>query len=256
MVLIGEGFAPMSRITVALLSVAALALTGAPAAGAKPKSKCAKSHAAKAGTRCKKPTKKPTPFALPVKVTVLDGSAATLTLADTPPRVVPLTGGFVAEIPGGYQLGRDNTIVLKSGGLHVGVSDLLTDDCAEPPVARTDPASTVLLAPGTKSTALVRKDGTVTAAATTIMRVVLDIRNGPCGSAPVATGYADTPLKAVLTGTIGAGGLQRLQLDAPAMPVTASACLTPGPVTSRCAGAPVTYPVTVSVHLVVGVAIG
>jgi hypothetical protein len=247
----------MSRIGLLLLTVLAVAAIAAPSAPAK--TRCAHGHSAKA-KRCKKPKAKKKPAAktsTPLSVTLLDGSTATLDLGNGNVRTTAVTGTLKAAVPGGYRLGHDNTIVLTGGRLAVAPTDVLTDDCAAPPIARTDPATAATLAPGTKSSAVVHANGTVTGAASVVLRTVLDFRSGPCGSAPATSGYADTPLTVALHGAIQMPtGLNGLTLDSGPQPVTLQGCLAPGTPTTKCAGAPLAYPATLSTHLVVKVVIG
>jgi hypothetical protein len=245
----------MSRIGLLLLTALAVAAIAAPSAPAK--TRCKYGYNAKT-KRCKKAKAKKKPqISTPVSVTLLDGSNATLDLGNGNVRTTALTGTLRAAIPGGYRLGHDNTIVLAGGRLAVAPTDLLTDDCAAPPIARTNPATAVTLAPAQKSTAVVHANGAITSTAAVVLRTVLDLRSGACGYAPATSGYADTPLTVALHGTIQRGtGLNALTLDSNPQPVTLQGCLTPGTPTTKCAAAPLAYPATLSTHLVVKVAIG
>jgi hypothetical protein len=234
----------------------ALALAvAAPTASAKPRCpKHAHVHGKKAKA-CKKAKKKATPKPFtPVTVTLLDGSTATLDLGGGVVRMAPLSGTIKGGIPGGYMLLKDNTFKLQSGLLSVGATDILTDDCTAPPVARTNPATRVTLKP---SGAVVKTTGDVYSTAAVVLRTVLDLRSGGCGSEAVTGGYADTPLSVFLHGKIAKGtGLSALTLDSDPQVVTIAGCLAPGAPAAPCAAAPIGYPVTLTTHLVVKVAIG
>jgi hypothetical protein len=257
-----EKVARMSRTTVMLLTaLAALALT-APGAQARPRHHCPKGKKA-VGHRCvtikkKKPAaKKPPAFAgTPITASLLDGSTATLTIGDTA-RSAALTGSLKGLIPGGYQLGRDNTILLTAGTLGVGAADLLTDGCPAPAVAAIDPATSVRLDPAKKSSATVFKDGRVTASAAVVVRTVIDQRADGCGGPTAPSGYADTPLTAALHGQIQKEtGLARLTLDADPQPATIAVCTAFQAAADPCSSPPLTIPTAIALHVVVAVKIG
>jgi hypothetical protein len=249
----------MSRIVVTLLTAALVLGTAATGASAAPR--CAATHHAHGARTCKPQHRKKRPAkvapATPVGVALLDGSVATLDLGGGVVRTTALTGTLKGSIAGGYRLGRDNTVTLKTGTLAAAPTDLLTDDCTAGPPARTNPATTITLAPGRPIQALVKSTGEVVSTAAVILRSVLDVRSGACGSAAVPTGYADTPLTVALHGLIQRGtGLSALTLDSDPAPVNVRACLAPGAPAAPCTGTPVGYPVTLSTHLVVKVSIG
>jgi hypothetical protein len=228
----------MSRASLTAFTVLTMLLLVAPAGHAKPRKRA------------------PAHPATPVSVTVLDRSTATLDFGNGTVRVAPLTGALRGAISGGYRLSQDNTIALRSGRVGIGPTQLLGDGCSTAP-ATTSRLTTVGLAPDTKATMLVRKTGDVVLAAAAILRTVLDIRAGECGSASVPTGYADTPLTLRAGGRIDRGsGLAHLTLDSAPAPVTIAGCLVPGAPSSACSAAPAAYPVTLSTHLEVNVRIG
>jgi hypothetical protein len=202
--------------------------------------------------------------ATPVVATLLGGSTASLDLGGGAVRTAPLSGVLRGVIPGGYRLSQDNTLALRSGHVAIGAVALLSDGCATAP-AVTSALTTVGLAPATPATSLapampnavLHKTGVVSATVPVVLRTVLDVRSGPCGSATVPTGFADTPLTLDAFGRIRRGfGLNQLTLDSAPQPLTIQACLAPGAPTAACSTTPVAYPVSLSTHLVVNVKIG
>jgi hypothetical protein len=191
----------------------------------------------------------------PVLVTVLDGSTATLDLGDGTVRTAPLGGTVRGVIAGGYSLGRDNAITLRSAHVTVGSVALVGDGCDTAPAA-TSLLTAVGLAPGAKPKAMIYRTGVVSVAAPVVLRTVLDVRPGACGTPSVATGYADTPLTLRAAGKIMRGtGLTRLTLESPPAPLTVQGCLAPGAPATACSTTPVAVPVTLTTHLEVGVRI-
>jgi hypothetical protein len=183
---------------------------------------------------------------------------ATIDLGNGAVRTLPLTGSVSGFIPGGYSLGRDNRITFTRAQIGVTPTDVLTDGCASPALARIDPATAASLDPARPGGATVKATGEVTVDAGILLRTVLDLRqdNG-CGADAVPGGYADTPLTVALAGTIERGtGLARLHLVSAPTPVTLQACLTPRGSGDRCAAAPAAVPATATIDLVVKVAIG
>jgi hypothetical protein len=195
--------------------------------------------------------------AMPVVATLLEGSHVTVDLGGGVVRTIPISGGMSGFIAGGYQLNRDNTITITKGTIAVAPTALLTDDCAAPAIASTLPATSVTLDPARPSTAVVGRDGTVTANLAAILHAILALRrpNG-CGASTVPSGLADTALAMALGGKIQAGsGLARLQLTSAPTPVTIQACLTPGDPGVACAR-PTPVPATMTTDVTVNVRVG
>jgi hypothetical protein len=195
--------------------------------------------------------------ATPIIATLLDGSRATLDLGNGVVRTVGLSGMLSGGIPGGYQLARDNTIQLTAGTIAVAPTELLTDDCASPAIASTVPATEVKLDPARPSSAVLGRDGAVTASVNAVLRTILSLRqpNG-CGAPSVPSGVADTMLAITLTGRVDrATGLARLHLTSAPTPVTIQACLTPGDPGAGCAQ-PTAVPATMTTDVTVKVEIG
>jgi hypothetical protein len=192
----------------------------------------------------------------PVKVTVLDGSSATLDLGNGTLRTAPLSGMVRGAISGGYLLSRSNTVTLRTARLGIGAAELVSDGCA-PALVTTSPLTSAVLAPGRKATILIRRTGDVVVDAPLILRTVVDVRSAACGSPPATTGYADAPLAIRGGGKVVRGtGLTHLTLDSAPAPVTIQGCLTPGAPAAACSTAAVAYPVRLSTHLVVNLQIG
>jgi hypothetical protein len=268
----------MSRTLRGLLAaLLAMSLLAAPiaTADAKPKkAKCQVSKEAKGKKHrkhCKKPKRKPKAAPTPVTVDLLDGSAATVdipavalpggfVLPGTPTqRTVPISGRLNGQLPGGYQLGKDNKIVLTGGTITPGPVDLLSDaSCANAPVLRLNPASTVSLSKTTPSTGTVYADGRVTANVNAALRLAFDSRTETgCDKPLVTMGASESLLPVALTGQIApATGLKALTLDGPAAPLTVAVCLAPGDPSANCTTPPAGYPVSIAVHVVVGISIG
>jgi hypothetical protein len=195
--------------------------------------------------------------ATPVLATLLDGSHVTLDLGGGVVRTIPISGAVSGSIAGGYRLNRDNTITLTEGTIAVAPTDLLTDDCAGPAIASTTGPTNVTLDPAKPSTAVVGRDGTVTANLAALLHAVLALRqpNG-CGAPTVTSGVADTALGLALGGKLVAGsGLARLQLTSAPTPVTVQACLSPGDPSQACAQ-PTAVPATMTADVTVNVRVG
>jgi hypothetical protein len=227
----------MSRASLITLSVLTMVLVAAPAGQAKVR---------------KKPVHQGD---TPVLVTVLDGSTATLDLGGGNVRTAPLGGVVRGVIAGGYRLGRDNAITLRAARVTVGSVALMSDDCPTAPAA-TSLLTAAGLAPGAKPKAMIRRTGVVTVAVPVVLRTVLDVRPGACGTPSVPTGYADTPLTLRASGKVMMGiGLARLTLDSAPAPLSIRGCLAPGAPATACSTAPVAVPVTLTTHLEVNVRI-
>jgi hypothetical protein len=192
----------------------------------------------------------------PVMATLLDGSHVTVDLGGGNVRTIAISGGVGGFIPGGYRLNRDNTIELKGGHIDLAPTDVLTDACAAPALARTVAATNVTLDPSHPGSALVARDGVVTATFNGILHTILSLRqpNG-CGLPPVPSGAAETPFAMKLVGKILPGtGLARLELLSDPTPITLQACLEPGDPGSGCA--PTALPATVATDVIVRIAVG
>ena len=192
----------------------------------------------------------------PISADLLSGSSVSFTFGGAT-RTAPLTGTIAGFIPGGYQLGRDNTIMLTRGTITVGAVDLLTDGCAGPQPMALDPATTApMLDPRRTSRAFIARSGEVIVDVGTTLRAALDLRGGDCGAGVVSTGYADTPLATMLRGRIAMGtGLSALTLDATGvddpqrMPIPAAAA-------DPCPGDPAAFATTLAMHVLTKVRIG
>jgi hypothetical protein len=248
----------MSRIAVTLLSVlVALALGATTVAAA---GQPTPTHKHKHKHKKKKPAR-PTGIVytggLPVTVTLLDGSSATLDLGDgQPARTLPLTGGASGIIPGGYQLNRDNVVLLRAAAVRVGAGPVITDACPTP-LAAVDPITALQMDRTKGNNITIHKDGTVTAAVAAVLKLVLDTRGGDCAAAVSSTGFATTALTVRPAGTIiPNSGLANLTLDSPPQPVAVSTCLTAGSPTLACSAPPATIPATLRTHLVVNIKVG
>jgi hypothetical protein len=266
-----------ARLTAPALLILLLLLgaLGAPSAGARAtspgKGSCAKAKSKK-GRACPKPKKQPKPLVVtPMTATLLDGSVATV---DIP--AVPLPGGYVIPgtpvteslalagvlhggIPGGYQLNRDNTITLKDAAISLPPADLLKDPaCGSASILRLNPVSNVVIDPATANAVLVKSSGDVAGKLGVRLRLAFDSRASAACDAPLTTmGTSESAFPVSLSGKIEKGtGLAALTLDAPPTPITVAVCLTPGAANAPCATPPVGYPVTITVHAVVKVAIG
>jgi hypothetical protein len=247
----------MTRACIAVLAIALLvpAMATAPA-GAKTKRVCkyvkVRGHKKKQ-KRCYRVKVKPKPkpaLKIPVAVTVLDGSQAVIDFGDDNVRTVGLTGKIRGFIPGKIQLNSDTKVTLTDGALAVAPTDIFTDGCASPPIARTNPATVITIDPTKPGTGVLKADGTVTADANVLIRVVADLR-GPdgCGGATVTGGYADSAAFVHLAGKVGAGGLTSLTLASDPYALTLNGCLTPGDPTAPCTQPPTAFPTTVTVTL-------
>jgi hypothetical protein len=252
----------MSRIAATLLTVVVALALGASTASAagqptpthKHKHKSKKKHKAKKKPRPAGPTGIVYTGGLPVTVTLLDGSSATLDLGDgQPARTLPLTGGASGLIPGGYRLNRDNVVLLRAAVVKVGAGPVITDACPTP-LAAVDPITALQMDRTKGNNITIHSDGTVTAAVAAALRLVLDTRAGDCAGAVSSTGFATTALTVRPAGTIiPNAGLSNLTLDSPPQPVAVSTCLTPGSPTLACSAPPATIPATLRTHLVVNV---
>jgi hypothetical protein len=251
----------MTRACIAILAIAMLvpAVATAPA-GAKTKRVCkvvkVHGHKTKRCHRVKvKPKTKPKPAVkIPVVVTVLDGSQAVIDFGDGNVRTVGLTGKINGFIPGLIHLNSDTKVTLTDGTLAVAPTDIFTDGCASPPIARTNPATVITMDPAKPGTGTLRADGTVSADANVLIRVVADLR-GPdgCGAATVTGGYADSAAFVHLDGKVGDGGLTSLTLTSAPYALTLNGCLTPGDPTAPCSQPPSAYPTTVTVTLKIAI---
>jgi hypothetical protein len=251
----------MSRITATLLTVVVALALGAPTASAagqpapahKPKSK----HKKKRKRKPVGPTGIAYMGGMPVTVTLLDGSSATLDLGNgRPARTLPLTGAAFGLIPGGYRLNRDNVVVLRAAVVKVGAGPVLTDACPAP-LAAVDPITALQMDRTKGNNITIHRDGTVTAAVAAFLELVLDTRGGDCAAAVSPTGFATTALTVRPAGTVVPGqGLSNLTLDSAPQPVAVSTCLTPGSPTLACSAPPATIPATLRTHLVVNMKVG
>src|SRR3954447_5849766 len=271
----------MSRVPIRGLLAAILVLSlfaASPvAADAKAKGKCPKGHKLKkAGkgkkARCVKVKPKPKPdLSTPVRVTLLDGSQATVEVPDLPlpggyvipgtpvSRVIPISGTLKGSIPGGYQLGKDNPINLTEAAIIPGAVDILADQhCGGATALKLNPASTVALDKTSPSAGTVFQTGKVTATVRALLRLSFDSRNQTACDAPLVTmGTSETVLPVSLEGTVQrATGLTALTLDGPPTPLTIMVCLPPGAADQPCATPPVGYPVKITVHTIVKIAVG
>lgn len=194
----------------------------------------------------------------PVTATLLEGSHITLDLGNGVKRDVPLSGTVSAALPNGYLLARTNTFVFKSADLHVGATDLLTDDCAGPALARLNPATGVVLDPKASSGSLA-PTGEFRVSAAVALRTVLDVRgSGGCGAPAATSGYADTgALSFSLAGKLGSGSsLARFQLASAPTAVTVNGCLAAGDPAKPCTQAATAVSATATLSLVVSLQIG
>jgi hypothetical protein len=174
-------------------------------------------------------------------------------------RVVPISGTLKGSIPGGYQLGKDNPINLSEAAIVPGAVDILADqNCGGATALKLNPASTVALDKAAPSAGTVFQTGKVTANVRALLRLSFDSRNQTACSAPLVTmGTSETVLPVALEGNVErATGLTALTLDGPATPLTIMVCLTPGAADQPCATPPVGYPVKISVHAIVKIAVG
>jgi hypothetical protein len=244
------------RLVVVEVALLVPALAAAPA-GAKTKRVCkvVKVHGHRK-KRCHRVKIKRKPVRVPVTTTVLDGSAATIDFGGIT-RTVPISGKLTGYVAGQIKLGTDITANLTGGSLAVAPTDFFTDGCADPVWARSDPATTIMLDKTEKNTATLAANGSITSSAHVIIRAVLDTRpQDACGQALQQTGYTDSPAFVQLHGQVGQGGLTALQLTADPYPLTLNACMTPGPATLACYGAPTAYQTTATVLLNVALSLG
>jgi hypothetical protein len=271
------------RGVLAVLIIASVFLTPTlTTASAKAKPKCPSSKKAKkqskgkAKKKCAKAKPKPKPKknvapGTPVTIDLLDGSYATVTipsvalpggyvLPGTPvTRTVTISGRLHGLIPGGYQLGQDNNIVLSDAAITPAPVDLLSDpNCGGAPFLRLNPASNVVLDKSAPSAGKVYMTGKAAATVNALLRLSFDMRNETgCDKPFVTTGIAETLLPVSLEGMIQKEtGLAALTLDGPPVQTTAHVCLTPGPADQPCAIPPAGYPITVQVHTIVRVSVG
>jgi hypothetical protein len=203
--------------------------------------------------RC--PTRKPAPT-VPVSTTLLTGSQATLDFGSGNVRTIPLSGKVTGYVPGVIRINSDTRVLLKGGKIVPAPTDIFTDACASPALARTNPASSIFIDPSKTSSATLHADGSVTADTHVIIRLALDERSA-CGQPAFATGYTDNPVAVPLSGHVQAGtGLSNLELDSPPYPLHVGGCTTAGDPAKPCAGAPTGYDSTASVRLFVKIGIG
>jgi hypothetical protein len=182
-------------------------------------------------------------------LTVRPGSAVTLDLGGGRIRTFPLQGTLRGFLVGAYRPGTDTAITFTRGALSVGPTDTLMDDCPAPALARTDPATVVMLDPSKASPLTISAAGAVLLKINMLVRVVLDLRgDAGCGGAPATSGYADTSGTVALGGTTGAP-LAPFALSSHPFPLRLNACYVPGSASSPCAFAPTGLLTTASVAL-------
>jgi hypothetical protein len=194
---------------------------------------------------------------LPVTATLLDGSHVTVDLGAGNVRTIAISGVLGGSMPSGYMLNRDNTIELEGGRIDFAPTDVLTDSCPAPALARTVAATNMTLDPGHAGSVLLARDGLVTTTFGGILHTILSLRQPDgCGLPTLPSGQAETPLTIRLVGQIQRGtGLARLELRSDPMPIALQACLEPGDPGSGCAK-PTALPATVTSDVFVKVAIG
>ncbi len=166
-----------------------IALAGMLAAPAGAKRCSAKKTAHQRAKRCapRKPAVKP--VTTKVTVDLLAGSHASVEVPAVPlpggQRIigsgvtadVPLSGRLNGTLAGRLKLMSDINVGLKSASITPGAVELLHDPaCGGSPTLRIDPASTVLLDPAHRSSALLAKTGVTTATANVLLRLAFDSR--------------------------------------------------------------------------------
>jgi hypothetical protein len=200
----------------------------------------------------------------PVKVTLLDGSYATLDFGAFV-RQAPITGSLTGLIPGGYKLSQDNQINLTRGNLALGRTNVfIDDDCHGGQVSaaiRTGTPTNVNLDPTRQSISTLTAAGTVTATAYTKIQLPLELRNDDdgCDQPYITTGYTEFTQTFFLKGKIGKStGLAKLTLTSPPDPLDVQACLSPGSPTSPCNNTAliIPLPIIVSTNLLVSIKVG
>jgi hypothetical protein len=198
----------------------------------------------------------------PVKVTLLDGSAAHLDFGAFQ-RDAPLSGTLSGFIPGGYQLAQDNQLQLTRGNISLAPTDVfIDDDCKGGKVSaaiRTGEPTSIGLNPTRQSISTILASGTVTATVYVNIKLPLALRNDDdgCDSPYITTGYSEFDQVFFFKGKIEkATGLTKLTLTSPADPLDVVACLSPGPPTSPCNGFQIPLPILVNVKAVVSIQVG
>jgi hypothetical protein len=196
----------------------------------------------------------------PVKIQVLDGSAATLDFGAFQ-RVAPVSGTFKGFVPGKLTIGTDIQVNLTGGSLQLGQTSVFIDDECNgqvSPAIRTGRPTLISLDATKQSTSTLLKSGTATATAYTLIRLPLELRNGEvgCNKPYITTGYREFQQTFFLRGKVDAGGLTHLVLTSAPTPIDVEACLAPGAPTQPCNGFAIPLPIIVSTKLVVAIDLG
>ena len=197
----------------------------------------------------------------PVKVTLLDGSAADLDFGVFK-RSAPLSGTLSGFIPGGYQLGQDNQLNLTRGAINLGVTDIFIDDECDGQVSssiKTGNPTAVSLDASRQSISTILGSGGVTANIYTVIKLPLLLRNDDtgCNSPYITTGYSEFRKTFFFRGKIDPKtGLAKLTLTAAPDVLDVIACLSPGVPTSPCNGFQIPLPIIVGVKAVVKIQVG
>jgi hypothetical protein len=221
--------------------------------------------------RCVRKPKPAPEVSTPVKVDLLPGSYATVDIPAVPlpggyvipgmpvTRTLPISGRLKGNIPGGYEIGKDNPVNLTEMNVAIGASDILSDPgCGGAGTLRLNPASKAMLDTATPSVGMVLQTAKVTSSVHALMRLAFDSRTQAGCDAPLVTmGSAETVLPVTLEGMIEkATGLTALTMDGPSVPLSVAVCLTPGAADQPCTTPPVAYPATIDIHVIVKIKVG
>jgi len=213
---------------------------------------------------CKKKKKKSTSSGVPVKITISDGSVATIDFGAFQ-REIPLSGTASGFIVGkGFQLGKDNQINLTKAKIDLASTGIFIDDACDGQVSdsiRTgDLSYTEIDQSTTGNTVNVKPDSSLTGLLHMRVQISLLFRNDDtgCDKPYLTTGWTDFTVPLFLKGKIGAGkaGLTSTINIGETVLDDLSACLALGDPTLPCNGFAIPFPGILSAHLETVVKIG
>jgi hypothetical protein len=217
--------------------------------------------------RCVKPgrpeTAAPAPLGVPVRVTILPESKATLDFG-TFQREVPIGGTMTGYSPQAQiDLTHDIPIVFSKGAMALGSAPVYVDQaCGGRSTAsiRTGKGATVEMDDSQSSTSVLSLKGQVSATVNLKVRMPLELRDGEngCDKPYITTQYSEFPLRIALTGKLDPKtGLSRLHISSPpTRAMDLKVCLNPGPENEPCGGYEIPMPVTIATDVYAKVEIG
>ena len=215
--------------------------------------------------RCVKPGQDaaPAPLGIPVKITILPESKATLDFGSFQ-RETPIAGTLTGYSPQAkINLANDIPIVFSNGSMGLGSTPIYVDQaCGGRSTAsmRTGKGASVQMDSSQQSTSLLTTKGEVTATVFLKVRMPLELRDGDdgCDKPYIATQYSEWPLKLVMTGKVDPKtGLMRLHVSsAPTRATELTVCLNPGLETEPCSGYQIPLPIMISTDVYARVDLG